>query len=174
MVYVKDLPRMRHSPRDARREAEQRHLDRYVGGIRRRWCQLRAACDAHPEIASDGIAAPARPRGQNPVKLIFEVDDVDTKFLRGWSCSADDHSAASMGCIADTMNPEGNVFGLRAPGDRSGRQLMGALQFCRPLQTNDVVRVPTIRARRRALHLPDGVRARVTGCAKATTRRGPS
>jgi len=67
-----------------------------------------------PEIASQiEIATPPRPRGQNPVKLIFEVDDVDaerarlellgvTMVQRPWGAW-------------DGIDPEGNVFGLRAP-----------------------------------------------------------
>ena len=66
-----------------------------------------------PEIASQiEITSPPRPRGQNPVKLIFEVDDVDaerarlellgvTMVQRPWGAW-------------DGIDPEGNVFGLRA------------------------------------------------------------
>ena len=67
-----------------------------------------------PEIASQiEITSPPRPRGQNPVKLIFEVEDVDSERAR----------LESLGITMvqrpwgawDGIDPEGNVFGIRSP-----------------------------------------------------------
>ena len=82
-----------------------------MDGVRRRG--IRFALHAiPPEIASDiEITSPPRVRGQNPVKLIFEVDDVEaerarlellgTKMVeRPWGAW-------------DGVDPEGNVFGIR-------------------------------------------------------------
>ena len=112
MVYVKDLPRMRafYSEMLGLKPSNDTWTDSWTefdaGGIR-------FALHAIPsEIASEiEITSPPRVRGQNPVKLIFEVDDVEaerarlellgTKMVeRPWGAW-------------DGVDPEGNVFGIR-------------------------------------------------------------
>jgi len=113
-IYVKDLPRMRafYSEMLGVKPSNDTWTDTWAefdaGGV------SFALHAIPPEMASQiEIATPPRPRGQNPVKLIFEVDDVDaerarlellgvTMVQRPWDAW-------------DGIDPEGNVFGLRAP-----------------------------------------------------------
>jgi predicted enzyme related to lactoylglutathione lyase len=112
MVYVKDLPRMRafYSEMLGVKPSNDTWTDSWTefdaGGIR---FALHAI---PPEIANQiEITSPPRVRGQNPVKLIFEVDDVEaerarlellgtTMVQRPWGAW-------------DGVDPEGNVFGIR-------------------------------------------------------------
>lgn len=113
MVYVKDLPRMRafYSEMLGVKPINETWTDSWTefdaGGVR---FSLHAI---PPEIASQiDITSPPRVRGQNPVKLIFEVDDVEserarlemlgiTMVQRPWGAW-------------DGIDPEGNVFGVRS------------------------------------------------------------
>ena len=114
MVYVKDLPRMRafYGEMLGVKPSNDTWTDSWTefdaGGV------LFALHAIPPEIASQiEIASPPRPRGQNPVKLIFEVDDVDAERAR----------LESLGVTMvqrpwgawDGIDPEGNVFGIRSP-----------------------------------------------------------
>lgn len=112
MLYVKDLPRMRAfysemlgvKPSDGTWTGSWTEFD--TGGLR---LALHAI---PPELASEiEISSPPRVRGQNPVKLVFEVDDVEqerarlealgiTMVQRPWGSW-------------DGIDPEGNVFGIR-------------------------------------------------------------
>jgi predicted enzyme related to lactoylglutathione lyase len=114
MVYVKDLPRMRdfYSEMLGVKPSNDTWTDTWAefnaGGV---GFALHAI---PPDIASQiEITTPPRARGQNPVKLIFEVDDVEaerarlelmgiTMVQRPWGAW-------------DGIDPEGNVFGIRAP-----------------------------------------------------------
>jgi predicted enzyme related to lactoylglutathione lyase len=60
------------------------------------------------------IASPPRPRGQNPVKLVFEVDDVDAERMRLESLGAT--MVQRPWGAWDGVDPEGNVFGIRTSG----------------------------------------------------------
>jgi extradiol dioxygenase family protein len=114
MVYVKDLPRMRafYGEMLGVKPSNDTWTDSWTefdaGGV------LFALHAIPPEIASQiEITSPPRPRGQNPVKLIFEVDDVDAERTR----------LESLGITMvqrpwgawDGIDPEGNVFGIRSP-----------------------------------------------------------
>src|SRR5262245_37433742 len=108
MVYVKDLPRMRafYGEMLGVKPSNDTWTDSWTefdaGGV------LFALHAIPPEIASQiEIASPPRPRGQNPVKLIFEVDDLDAERAR----------LESLGITMvqrpwgawDGIDPEGNV-----------------------------------------------------------------
>jgi catechol 2,3-dioxygenase-like lactoylglutathione lyase family enzyme len=113
MIYVKDLPRMRtfYSDLLAMKPTSDTWTESWTefdaGG-------MRFALHAIPEeIASQiEITSPPRVRGQNPVKLIFDVDDLEAERAR----------LESLGVMLlerpwgawDGVDPEGNVFGLRA------------------------------------------------------------
>ncbi len=65
-----------------------------------------------PRVAQTiDIASPPRPRENTPIKLIFEVEDLDTK----------KHRLESLGASIverpwgdfDVIDPEGNIFGIR-------------------------------------------------------------
>jgi predicted enzyme related to lactoylglutathione lyase len=114
MVYVKDLPRMRAfygemlgvKPSNETWTESWAEFD--AGGI---WFALHAI---PPEIASQiEISSPPRPRGQNPVKLVFEVDDVDAERERLESLGA--AMVQRPWGAWDGIDPEGNVFGIRSP-----------------------------------------------------------
>jgi extradiol dioxygenase family protein len=113
LIYVKDLPRMRTFYGEMLRAKPSNDA----------WTESWTAFDVNgvrfelhaipAEIASQiEIASPPRARGQNPVKLLFEVDDVDverarleqlgiTMVQRPWGAW-------------DGVDPEGNVFGIRS------------------------------------------------------------
>jgi predicted enzyme related to lactoylglutathione lyase len=114
MIYVKDLPRMR--------EFYSQMLG--VKPVNEKWAgewaefdagSARFALHAIPaDIARQiEISSPPRPREKDPVKLVFEVDDVETERAR----------LASLGATMvqrpwgswDGIDPEGNVFGLVDP-----------------------------------------------------------
>ena len=114
-VYVKDLPRMRafYSEMLGVKPSNDTWTDTWAefdaGGVS---FALHAIPSGNSQPDRD-LATPPRPRGQNPVKLIFEVDDVDaerarlellgvTMVQRPWGAW-------------DGIDPEGNIFGLRAP-----------------------------------------------------------
>jgi catechol 2,3-dioxygenase-like lactoylglutathione lyase family enzyme len=112
MLFVKDLARMSTfygevlglTPVDDARTDTYAEFD--AGGSR---VALHAI---PPHIAGEiAISSPPRPREQNPVKLLFEVPDVErerarlealgvTILIRPWGA-------------CDGIDPEGNVFGLR-------------------------------------------------------------
>ena len=113
MIYVKDLPRMRSFYSDllgikpANDTWTESWTEFDAGGVT-------FALHAIPEdIASQiEVTSPPRVRGQNPVKVIFEVEDLQTELAR----------LEALGVMLierpwgswDGVDPEGNVFGLRA------------------------------------------------------------
>ena len=114
MIYVKDLPRMR--------EFYSRMLGVEPGNKQwtSEWAEFdtgsaRFALHAIPaDIAQQiEISSPPRPREKDPVKLVFEVDDVEAERAR----------LASLGATMlqrpwgawDGIDPEGNVFGIVDP-----------------------------------------------------------
>ena len=112
MVFVKDLPRMRafYGELLGVKPSNETWTDTWTefdaGGVR---FALHAI---PPEIASQiEITSPPRPRGQNPVKLIFEVDDVDAerKRLETLGTTMVERPWGAW----DGIDPEGNVFGIR-------------------------------------------------------------
>jgi predicted enzyme related to lactoylglutathione lyase len=114
MVYVKDLPRMRtfYSEMLGVKPQNDTWTDSWTefdaGGVQ---FSLHAI---PPEIASQiEITSPPRPRGQNPVKLIFEVDDVDAERARLEMLGAT--MVQRPWGAWDGIDPEGNVFGIHAP-----------------------------------------------------------
>jgi len=114
MVYVKDLPRMRAfygemlgvKPRNETWTDSWAEFD--AGGV------SLALHAIPPDIAGQiEITSPPRPRGQNPVKLVFEVDDVDAERERLESLGAT--MVQRPWGAWDGIDPEGNVFGIRSP-----------------------------------------------------------
>jgi catechol 2,3-dioxygenase-like lactoylglutathione lyase family enzyme len=113
LIFVKDLPRMRSFYSD-------------LLGIKptsEAWTESWAEFDAGgvtfalhaipDDLASQiEITSPPRVRGQNPVKLLFDVDDLEAERAR----------LESLGVLLlerpwgswDGVDPEGNVFGLRS------------------------------------------------------------
>jgi catechol 2,3-dioxygenase-like lactoylglutathione lyase family enzyme len=111
MIYVKDLPRMTAF------YGETLGLKRIDDGRFDSWVEFdaggaRFALHAIPaEIAKEiVISSPPKPREQDPVKLVFEVESVEAERRR----------LASQGITMvqrpwgswDGIDPEGNVFGL--------------------------------------------------------------
>jgi len=114
MIYVKDFPRMRQ------------FYSEMLGSqpVNREWTDTWAEFEAGnarfalhaipPEIANEiKISAPPRPREKNPVKLVFEVPNVEaertklqsrgiTIIRRPWGSW-------------EGVDPEGNIFGLVDP-----------------------------------------------------------
>ena len=116
MVYVKDLPRMRafYSEMLGVKPSNETWTDSWtefvIDGVR---FALHAIPD---DIASQiEITSPPRARGQNPVKLIFEVDDVEAERARLEQLGAT--MVQRPWGAWDGIDPEGNVFGLRSPQD---------------------------------------------------------
>jgi catechol 2,3-dioxygenase-like lactoylglutathione lyase family enzyme len=114
MIYVKDLPRM------AAFYGEMLGLKRIDDGSLDSWVEFdaggaRFALHAIPaDIARQiEISSPPQAREKKPVKLTFEVDDVDAERAR----------LASLGATMvqrpwgswDGVDPEGNVFGIVDP-----------------------------------------------------------
>jgi extradiol dioxygenase family protein len=113
MIYVKDLPRMRAFYSD-------------LLGIKptndawtESWTEFDTrgvtfALHAIPEDIANQIeiTSPPRVRGQNPVKVIFEVEDLQAELARleGLGVMLIERPWGSW----DGVDPEGNVFGLRA------------------------------------------------------------
>jgi predicted enzyme related to lactoylglutathione lyase len=114
MIYFKDLPRMRefYSEMLGVRPINEKSIDE--------WAEFdtgsaRFALHAIPaDIARQiEISSPPQAREKNPVKLTFEVDDVEAERRR----------LASLGATMvqrpwgswDGIDPEGNVFGIVDP-----------------------------------------------------------
>jgi len=111
MIYVKDLPRM------ATFYTETLGLKRMDDGSIDSWVEFdaggtRFALHAIPsDIARQvHISSPPKPREQDPVKLFFEVENVEAERAR----------LASLGVTMvqrpwgswDGIDPEGNIFGI--------------------------------------------------------------
>ena len=116
MVYVKDLPRMRafYSEMLGVKPSNETWTDSWTEFVSD---GVRFALHAIPDdIASQiEITSPPRARGQNPVKLIFEVDDVEAERARLEQLGAT--MVQRPWGAWDGIDPEGNVFGLRSPQD---------------------------------------------------------
>jgi predicted enzyme related to lactoylglutathione lyase len=116
MVYVKDLPRMRafYSDMLGVKPSNDTWTDTWAefdaGGVS-------FALHAIPaEIASQiEITTPPRPRGQSPVKLIFDVDDVEAERARLESLGAT--MVQRPWGAWEGIDPEGNIFALRSSQD---------------------------------------------------------
>jgi predicted enzyme related to lactoylglutathione lyase len=114
MIYVKDLPRMREF------YSEMLGVSPINKTSADQWAEFNAgsarfALHAIPaDIAEQiEISSPPQAREKNPVKLTFEVDDVEAERAR----------LASLGATMvqrpwgswDGIDPEGNVFGIVDP-----------------------------------------------------------
>jgi predicted enzyme related to lactoylglutathione lyase len=111
MIYVKDLPRMTafYGEMLGLKRIDDGRLDSWAefdaGGVRFALHAIPADIAAQIEISS-----PPRPREQDPVKLVFEVQNVEVERRR----------LASLGVTmvqrpwgsSDGIDPEGNIFGL--------------------------------------------------------------
>jgi catechol 2,3-dioxygenase-like lactoylglutathione lyase family enzyme len=111
MIYVKDLPRMRefYSEMLGVKPVNKQWADKWAefdtGGARFALHAIPADIARQIEISS-----PPQAREKNPVKLTFEVDDVEVERAR----------LASLGATMvqrpwgswDGIDPEGNVFGI--------------------------------------------------------------
>ena len=115
MVYVKDLPRMRtfYSEMLGVKPINETWTETWTefdaGGVRFSLHAIPADIAREIEITS-----PPRARGQNPVKLIFEVEDVDAQ--RGRLEQLGASMVQRTWGDWDGIDPEGNVFGIRAAG----------------------------------------------------------
>ncbi|HEV8415528.1 MAG TPA: VOC family protein [Bryobacteraceae bacterium] len=114
MIYVKDLPKMTafyNETLGLRRTDD----GRFVSWVEFDAGGARFALHAIPEdIAKQiEISSPPRAREKDPVKLVFEVDDVEAERAR----------LASLGVAMvqrpwgswDGIDPEGNIFGIVDP-----------------------------------------------------------
>jgi predicted enzyme related to lactoylglutathione lyase len=115
MVYVKDLPRMRafYGEMLGVKPINETWTDSFAefeaGGV------SFALHAIPPDIASQiEITSPPRPRGQNPIKLIFNVDDVEAERERLESLGAT--MVQRPWGAWDGIDPEGNAFGVRQSG----------------------------------------------------------
>ena len=111
MIFVKDLPRMAAFYRDTLglKAIEETRMENWVefdtGAARFALHAIPAQIAAQIEIAS-----PPRPRETNPVKLSFEVADVDSERQR--------LEALGVPIVQrpwgayDGVDPEGNIFGI--------------------------------------------------------------
>ena len=111
MIYVKDLPRMAmfYGETLGFKRVDDGRFDSWVefdaGGARFALHAIPAEIARHIEISS-----PPRARENDPVKLFFEVEDVEAERAR----------LASLGITMvqrpwgswDGIDPEGNIFGL--------------------------------------------------------------
>lgn len=117
MIYVRDLPRMTAFYQETLglKRIDDGHIDTWAefdaGGAR---FALHAI---PPEIARNiDISSPPKPREKDPVKLFFEVENVETQRAR----------LAALGVTIvqrpwgswDAIDPEGNVFGMVDPRTR--------------------------------------------------------
>ena len=119
MIYVKDLERMKQFYGDllGAKPTNQDWTGVWAtfdtGGARFALHAIPAEIAKHIEIAS-----PPTPRENDPVKLIFEVKDVEserarleslgiTVIRRPWQCPGE---------ACDAVDPEGNIFQICAPG----------------------------------------------------------
>jgi catechol 2,3-dioxygenase-like lactoylglutathione lyase family enzyme len=116
MIFVKDLDRMAdfYTNTLGLKPIEETRMQNWVefdSG------NARFSLHAIPsEIAQTiQISSPPRPREQNPVKLSFEVDDIESERQRlellGTTIIRRPWGAY------DGVDPEGNVFGLRSAAD---------------------------------------------------------
>ena len=111
MIYVKDIDRMIafYANTMGLKSIEATRMENWVefeaGGIR-------FALHAIPPEAADQIeiSSPPLPRENNPVKLSFDVDDVDRERRRLESLGVP-MIARPWGSY-DGVDPEGNVFGI--------------------------------------------------------------
>jgi catechol 2,3-dioxygenase-like lactoylglutathione lyase family enzyme len=111
MIFVKDLNRMTAFYRDTMglKPVEETRMDT--------WLEFEAggtqfSLHAIPsQLASQiAISSPPLPRETNPVKLSFEVDDVDAERKRLESLGVMILQRPWGAC--DGVDPEGNVFGI--------------------------------------------------------------
>ena len=114
MIYVTDLPRMAtfYGETLGFKRIDDGRFDSWVefdaGGARFALHAIPAEIARHIEISS-----PPRVRETDPVKLVFQVEDVETERAR----------LASLGITMvqrpwgswDGIDPEGNVFGILDP-----------------------------------------------------------
>ena len=119
MLYVKDLKRMRRFYADMLG----------VQPVNQEWADVWAAFDtggarfalhAIPAAIANGIqiASPPSPREKDPVKLIFEVQDVEAERARLESLGIQTlrRSWQKPGEACDAVDPEGNVFQICSSG----------------------------------------------------------
>ena len=116
MIFVKDLPRMAafYETSLGLQPIQETRMDAWVefdaGGSRFALHAIPASIAAEIEIAS-----PPQPRERNPVKLTFEIEDLDAEirrltalgvaiFHRPWG-------------TVDGMDPEGNIFQITSSND---------------------------------------------------------
>lgn len=111
MIYVKDFPRMR--------EFYSEMLG--VPPVNKEWADSWAEFDLDgsrfalhaipPEIARGiEISSPPKPREKDPVKLVFEVPDVEAERRRLESLGI--QTVQRPWGAWDGIDPEGNVFGI--------------------------------------------------------------
>lgn len=119
MLYVKDLERMKQFYADmlALAPSNVHWTDSWAtfdaGGVRFALHAIPAALAQAIEIAS-----PPVPREQAPVKLIFEVDDVEAarERLESLGIQTLRRPWQNPGEACDAVDPEGNVFQFCSPG----------------------------------------------------------
>lgn len=119
MLYVKDLERMKrfYAAVLGARPTNQDWTDAWAvfdtGGVR-------LALHAIPaDIAKEiEILSPAAPRENEPVKLIFEVQDVESERARleALGIRTLRRSWQQPGEACDAVDPEGNIFQICSPG----------------------------------------------------------
>lgn len=118
MLYVKDLERMKHfygnilGVKPTNQDGNDGWATFDAGGARFALHAIPAGIAKHIEIAS-----PPTPRGTDPVKLIFEVKDVEHELARletlGIRILRRPWQRRGEAC--DAVDPEGNVFQLCSP-----------------------------------------------------------
>ena len=118
MLYVKDLERMRKFYADMLgvQPTNQHWTDAWAtfdaGGARFALHAIPSEMAKHIEIAS-----PPVPRERGPVKLVFEVKDVESERIRLESLGIETlrRSWQRPGESCDAIDPEGNVFQICSP-----------------------------------------------------------
>jgi catechol 2,3-dioxygenase-like lactoylglutathione lyase family enzyme len=116
MLFVKDLPRMAEFYRDVL------GLKAIADTRMENWIEFEAgntrfSLHAIPSSAlADGApsASPPKPREANPIRLDFEVSDVESERARLEALGVPVLVRPWGAC--DIVDPEGNVLGLRANG----------------------------------------------------------
>jgi predicted enzyme related to lactoylglutathione lyase len=119
LVYVKDLERMRRFYSDllGMSPANQNWTDAWAafdnGAVRFALHAIPADMAATIEIAS-----PPVPRETGAVKLIFQVEDVETTLrkLESLGAQAIRRAWQKKGVACDAIDPEGNIFQICASG----------------------------------------------------------
>jgi catechol 2,3-dioxygenase-like lactoylglutathione lyase family enzyme len=113
-IYAKDLPRMKSFYRDVLglRTIGATEIDNYVefdAGT----AMLALHAIPGPIAGNVEIASPPVPRENNPLKLIFEVEDVarERKRLEDLGVTIVERPWGA----CDGIDPEGNIFGLTSP-----------------------------------------------------------